>query len=153
MLSIIRDDDPSLTMSEILPDTILKVLIAEDDEVDQKRIQRLLKDSKYKIDLNIAASFSEGLEQLNNYNFECVLVDYVIPGRNGIELIQEARRSGIKTPMIVVSGYGDKNWGNALISAGAFDYSPKDLMTSMLLIEKISKAVAHNQNLSLPRFA
>ena len=93
------------------------------------------------IELEEAASSSEGLEKLNSNFYDCVIADYVIPGVTGLDVLQMSRETGVKTPFIILTGYGDDELASELIRRGAFDYLCKRELNGGNLPYKIIKAV------------
>jgi CheY-like chemotaxis protein len=120
---------------------ILKVLLIEDDSEDRFLIKDLLENSELQIDLDEAVSSLEGLEKLKSNSYDCVLVDYVIPGVTGLDVLIMSREAGVKTPFIFLTGYGDDDLASELIGRGACDYLGKRELNGGNLAYKIIKAV------------
>lgn len=119
----------------------LKVLLIDDDPEDRFLIRDILEKSEMQIDLEEAASSSEGLEKLKSNSYDCAIVDYVIPGVTGLDVLQMSRDAGVNTPFIILTGYGDDDLASELIRRGAFDYLSKRDLSSGNLAYKIIKAV------------
>ena len=119
----------------------LKILLIEDDSEDRLLIRDILEKSEMRIDLEEAASSSEGLEKLKSDSYDCAVVDYVIPGVTGLDVLITSRKEGVKTPFIVLTGYGDDDLASELIRQGACDYLSKRELNNGNLPYKIIKAV------------
>lgn len=119
----------------------LKVLLIEDDSEDRFLIKDLLEKSELQIDIEEAASSSEGLEKLKSNSYDCVLIDYVLPGVTGLDVLVLSREAGVKTPFIILTGYGDADLALELIHRGACDYLGKRELNAGNLSYKIIKAV------------
>ncbi|MDA0692016.1 MAG: response regulator [Nitrospinae bacterium] len=123
----------------------LKVLLIEDDSEDRLIIKDLLEKSNLQIDLDEAASSSEGLEKLKSNSYDCAIVDYVIPGVTGLDVFMLSREAGVNTPFIFLTGYGDNDLAAELIRRGAFDYLCKRELNCGNLSYKIIKAVTDSK--------
>lgn len=119
----------------------LKILLIEDDSEDRFLIKDLLEQSELQVEIEEAASSSEGLEKLKSNSYDCVVIDYIIPGVTGMDVLKISRDAGVKTPFIFLTGYGDDDLAAELIHRGACDYLGKRELNSGNLSYKIIKAV------------
>ena len=123
----------------------IKVLLIEDDEDDYILTRELLaevKGGKYALDW--APSYEEGLKVAGRLEHQVCLVDYRLGERSGVQLIREARESGLTTPMILLTGQGNHDVDVEAIEAGATDYLVKDETHSSRLERTIRYAVELN---------
>ena len=123
----------------------IKVLLIEDDEDDYILTRELLsevKGGKYALDW--ASSYEEGLKVAGRREHHVCLVDYRLGERSGVQLIREARDSGLTTPMILLTGQGNHDVDVEAIEAGATDYLVKDETPSARLERTIRYAVELN---------
>ncbi|MFQ5449278.1 MAG: CBS domain-containing protein [Nitrospinaceae bacterium] len=120
----------------------IKVLIIDDDEDYIVLIRDWLEESPWNIEMESASSSREGMEKLNDGDFDCVLADYIIPGVTGLEVLKTLKDSGNHTPVIIMTAFGDEGWGEELIQKGAFDFISKDHLNLEVLQDKISKAAS-----------
>lgn len=120
----------------------LKILLIEDDSDDRIILKEMLEKSDLDVDLDEVENSSLGLEKLSSNSYDCVLVDYIIPRMSGLELIKTTRKSGVTTPFIILTGYGDDELASELIRQGASDYLSKGDLNSQKLEGKIKKAIA-----------
>ncbi len=72
----------------------LNILIIDDDEVDRMAVSRALKAAKVRMKLSEASDYSEAVQILENNDFDCIFVDYLLPGKDGLVVVQEIRASG-----------------------------------------------------------
>ncbi len=119
----------------------LKILLIEDDLDDRFFLKELLEKSDFKVTVDEAECSSAGLEKLNANSYDCVLVDYIIPRMSGLEVIKTTRKTGVTTPFIILTGYGDEELGSELIRQGASDYLCKGDLNVETLQGKIKKAI------------
>src|SRR5262249_28572126 len=71
-------------------------------------------------------SAEEGLDYLRHHEVDAALLDYHLPGMNGMEMLEEARRSWPHLPVIMVTGMGNEKVAVAALKAGAADYLIKE---------------------------
>lgn len=122
-------------------DTI-KILLIDDDEDDYILTRELLSEVKAgKYELEWAPSFEEGLKIVKHGEHHVCLVDYRLGERNGVQLIREARESGLTTPMILLTGQGNHDVDVEATQAGATDYLVKDETPATRLERTIRYAV------------
>ncbi|MBW4505200.1 MAG: response regulator [Scytonematopsis contorta HA4267-MV1] len=120
---------------------MLKVLIVDDDEVDRMAVRRSLNTSDMNITLLEASDYLEAMDFLEDTSFDCVFLDYRLPGKDGLALIQEIRATGNKVPLVVLTGQGDEQIAVELMKAGASDYITKSRINSELLSKTIKNVV------------
>ena len=123
----------------------IKVLLIEDDEDDYVLTRELLSEIKGgKYTLDWTASFEEGLRIAGLLEHHVCLVDYRLGEKSGVQLIREARESGLTTPMILLTGQGNHDVDVEAIEAGATDYLIKDETPAGRLERTIRYAVQLN---------
>jgi two-component system, sensor histidine kinase and response regulator len=128
---------------------ITKVLLIEDDEDDYILTRELLAEVKggdYALDW--ASSYEEGLKVARQREHHVCLVDYRLGELSGVQLIREARKSGLTTPMILLTGQGNHDVDVEAIEAGATDYLVKDETPAGRLERTIRYAVELNSERS-----
>jgi two-component system, sensor histidine kinase and response regulator len=119
----------------------LRVLIVDDDEVDRKAVRHALKQPDLQISFAEAADCKEAIATLENHFFDCIFVDYRLPDRDGLELIVEIHKLNIKSPIVVLTGYGDELIAVTLMKSGATDYLPKSQVSSETLPQVLRNAI------------
>jgi signal transduction histidine kinase len=120
---------------------MLKVLIVDDDEVDRMAVRRSLNTSDINITLLEASDYLEAMDFLEDTSFDCVFLDYRLPGKDGLALVQEIRATGNKVPLVVLTGQGDEQIAVELMKAGASDYITKSRISSELLLKTIKNVI------------
>ena len=107
----------------------LKILIIDDDGVDQQQIKRALAKSDILFHIKTAVNATEALKLIASEKFDCCFIDYILPGKNGIELTSDIRKLNINTPIVVITNETDPELSNKAILAGATNYLTKSLIT------------------------
>lgn len=100
----------------------IKVLLVEDDRVDQLAFQRAVRENKFPYEYVIAASLREAREVLGRETFDVILADYHLGDGTALELLTEER----ETPVIVMTGSASPRVAVEAMKAGACDYLIKD---------------------------
>ncbi|MGY2085734.1 response regulator [Blastococcus sp. SYSU DS0539] len=105
------------------------VLIIEDDP----RIRRMLQMTLQREGLEVteAGSGEDGLERLAEKTFDVILLDLMLPGKDGFEVCREIRRTS-NTPVIMVTARSDSHDVVAGLEAGADDYVSKPFVVKEL---------------------
>lgn len=108
----------------------IRILLVENDEVDRMAVERLVRDKGLPYDLKTAASLAEGMEQINKFKFDVILLDYQLGDGTGLDLLKEIR----ETPVILVTGSGSEEIAVQAMREGAYDYLIKDPVRNYLTV-------------------
>ncbi len=106
-------------------DKALTILIVDDDELDRMAVRRALTKAKVNAIFTEVDNCAKAIATLQAQTFDCIFLDYRLPDRNGLSLVQEVRQTGTKVPLIVLTGQGDEQTAVELMKAGASDYLSK----------------------------
>lgn len=109
----------------------MKVLVVEDDAKTSSLLVKGLIESGFEAEA--CADGEAGLERLTSSKFDVVLLDIMMPKRDGYSLLAELRRRGIQTPVIMLTakeGIGDRVSG---LELGADDYLVKPVSFNELI--------------------
>jgi PAS domain S-box-containing protein len=98
-------------------------------------------DDRFRVET--AASASEGLGHLADEQFDCVISDYNMPGRDGIEFLRAVRDEYPDLPFVLFTGKGSEEVASKAISAGVTDYLQKGSGTEQyeILCNRVRNAV------------
>ncbi len=123
------------------------LLIVDDDAVDRETIRRALESAVPDSPIDQAGESEEALNKLRRREYLAAFVDYRLPGRSGLELLQQVRREGLTTPVIILTGYGDELLAVEVLKAGAADYLPKSHLAAdrILMCLESAKALARGR--------
>lgn len=109
----------------------MKLLLAEDEMRMASALTELLKMENY--DVDHVSDGSSALAALENDIYDAAIIDVMMPGMNGFDVVYAARNRGIKTPVLMLtakSTVDDKVTG---LDCGADDYLTKPFQTKELL--------------------
>jgi light-regulated signal transduction histidine kinase (bacteriophytochrome) len=116
-------------------------LITDDDEGDRRLVVRALKESGLSCDCVEATSIEEAIVACNEYAFDCAIVDYRMPGRDGLDGIASLHQRFPFISIIMVTGQGDANVATEAMKLGASDYVAKLQVTGASLERIIDNAL------------
>ncbi|GLR71768.1 putative bifunctional diguanylate cyclase/phosphodiesterase [Agaribacter marinus] len=121
----------------------LKVLVVDDDLVDRKIIRRTLTANSFDVDIIEAVSVNEGLGKLRQESFDVILLDYRMPGSDGIEMVNALRsRADLGSVAIVMmSSAESEELAVECIEAGAQDFILKSDIGKL----NLQRAITHAQ--------
>lgn len=114
----------------------MKILIVDDNKTFLSQMKKYLTLKNF--DVDVAYRGKDALKMLTK-GYDAVLVDLKIPDISGIEIMREARRKGIKTNFIVITGYGEVESAVEAMKLGAIDYiqKPFDIDKLLQILDKI----------------
>jgi len=115
------------------------VAIVDDDAAVRSAVSRLLNVSE--IRNRSYASPRDFLDSLESETPDCLIVDFQMPGMNGLELQEQLSRSGVSIPTIVITAHGDAELRKRCLATGAAAYLTKPFDSDVLLAS-INSAVA-----------
>lgn len=122
---------------------IMSVLHVDDEPGFAEMVSNFLDGEARAIDVETAMSPSEGREKLAENDYSCIVSDYDMPGRNGIEFLKTVREDHPHLPFILYTGKGSEEVASEAIKAGATDYLQKESGTTQynILANRIQNAV------------
>ena len=109
----------------------MHALIIEDDKAIADFIARGLREAGFAVD--VAASGDEGLEAALTQQPDVAIVDVMLPGRDGLSVIEELRRMGRSTPVLILSARRSVDDRVQGLQAGGDDYLTKPFAFAELL--------------------
>jgi sigma-B regulation protein RsbU (phosphoserine phosphatase) len=109
------------------------ILLVDDEELNSEGLARLLRRHSYEV--TIASSGREAIELLGNRRFDITLLDVMMPGMSGLEVLKFLRRTDSLTdlPIIMVTARGESEEIVEALELGANDYVTKPLDFSVVL--------------------
>lgn len=107
------------------------ILIVEDELLERAIYADLLQDHGYEV-LAVATA-SRALECLRLQPVDLILVDLLLPGMSGLELIERLRTVAPETPVIVVTAHPASNYAMTAMELGAFDLIGKGFKNEIML--------------------
>lgn len=141
---------------------ILRILIIDDDKVDRMAVCRALRTAKVNFEVYEAEDYQSAIALLQERSFDCIFVDYALPDKDGLAIVQELRSKGLKIPLIILTGQGDEQIAVEAMKAGASDYLSKFKLFPAQLVKTLHNslrihqaekeaAIANEQKIALAR--
>ena len=124
-----------------------RVLHVDDDPDFAELTATFLERGDERFAVTTAHRASEALSLLASEAFDCVVSDYEMPGRNGIEFLERVREEFPDLPFVLFTGKGSEAVASEAISAGVTDYLQKERGTKQyeLLANRLANAVAQRR--------
>lgn len=108
----------------------MRILIVDDDQAILNLMKRVLSDEAYAIDLASTGEEARTLALVHDY--DGIILDLNLGDRHGFEILQELRRAGRRTPIMLYSGKGDSATIVRGLDAGADDFVVKPVSNDEL---------------------
>jgi len=123
--------------------TRYKVLLIEDNQLDQMAFKRFVEGNKIGYDYTIAGSVADGKRAMRTDHFDIIITDHSLGDGTAIDVLNSAK----DMPIIVVTGAGDEETAVNAWKAGAYDYMVKDINQDYLkaIPRTVENAIHHNQ--------
>jgi PAS domain S-box-containing protein len=132
---------------DVAPETV-RILHVDDDPEFLVVATVLLEREDERFYIETATIAADGLDQLAAGTFDCIISDYDMPDKNGIQFLDTIRDDYPEVPFILFTGKGSEEIASDAISAGVTDYLQKDTGTDQyeLLANRILNAVVGYQS-------
>ncbi|MCE2900314.1 MAG: response regulator [Gemmatimonas sp.] len=108
----------------------MRILVIEDDRLLADLMRQVLMNDGYEVD--VAASAEAGRACTVAHSYDAIILDLELPDRNGLTLLQELRREGTVTPIVVATAHDTTADVVRALDAGADDYIPKPFANEVL---------------------
>ena len=118
-----------------------KILIIEDEEPIRRVLVKILTEENSAFVLSEAEDGKQGIKLINDEEFDLILCDIKMPKMDGLEVLEQAKKSGISTPFIMLTGHGNVETAVHAMKIGAYDFIPKPPDLNRLLIS-VRNAIA-----------
>jgi CheY-like chemotaxis protein len=125
----------------------MRLLVIDDSRLDRKKIRRLAAQMKDDVEVAEAHDVATALGMVAVERFDCILIDYRLPGSDGIELAQEIERNhgGLKTPLIMLTGEPTADLARRAISSGIDDFIGKNTLSAEHLRQALCNVMIKHQ--------
>ena len=109
----------------------MKILIAEDEISTAKALKLILEKSKFSVD--IVHNGNDAWSYIQAGPYEVIVLDIMMPGMNGLEVLSKIRENNIKTPVLMLTAKAELEDRVAGLDAGADDYLAKPFASAELI--------------------
>jgi len=101
----------------------MRVLVVDDNATFLMQMKKFLSLKGFEVDT--CAGGKEAVEKLQRERYDVVILDLKMPDISGLDVIREVKKKGVKTNVIVVTGYGEVESAVEAMKLGAIDYIQK----------------------------
>ncbi len=117
------------------------LLIVDDDQAERALTARLARDAFSGARIETAASADAARDACALDAFDCVILDYNMPGMDGLSFARALRQSHPWLPIVMSTGYGDEMLAAQAVTSGVTDYIPKSRITPQSLTRVVENAI------------
>ena len=108
------------------------LLLVDDDPSTLASLSRAFRLAGH--EATVCDDASRALDLIRNEPFDLILSDVVMPGKNGIEFLEDLKKAGVKIPIVLISGEANIEMAVLATKLGAMDFLEKPLSTDKLLV-------------------
>ncbi len=108
------------------------ILIVDDEESIRQTFEIFLNSAGYEY-VKVVSTFDEAMEAIETVHYDLIISDIVLIGPCGTDLLRKLRESGIKCPIVMVTGFPNLDSAAESVRHGAFDYISKPVNKDTLL--------------------
>ncbi|HEX4104528.1 MAG TPA: response regulator transcription factor [Candidatus Paceibacterota bacterium] len=126
----------------------MRILIIDDEEKLAKSLKRGLERSGYAVDYLLDGESGERRLELYRNDYDLVILDLMLPGKNGFEVCTEMRRNGVTTPVLILTARDATDDKVKALDSGGDDYLVKPFSFEELLAR--ARALLRRPQAALP---
>lgn len=104
----------------------MKILITDDHAVLRRGLMQILEDGFGKVQFGEAANAGEAITQVSKSNWDLVVLDITMPGRNGLDALKEIKSIKPESRVLILSVHGEDQFATRVLKAGAAGFLNKD---------------------------
>lgn len=119
---------------------MIKLLIADDHTVVREGLKQIVSDTSGIVVADEASNGQEVLDKVWKNDYDVVLLDISMPGRSGLDVLKELKRTKPELPVLVLSIYPEEQYAIRVLKSGASGYLTKGSAPNELIeaIQKVS---------------
>ncbi len=125
----------------------IKILIADDHAVVRQGLKKILAGAFKRAQFGEAGNSQQTLELAGKHPWDVVVLDLTMPGRSGLEVLKEIKKSRPSLPVLMLSMHPEDQFAVRLLKAGAAGYMTKESAPDEL-VGAVRKAVAGGRYVS-----
>ncbi|MDH6358576.1 response regulator transcription factor [Parabacteroides sp. PF5-9] len=101
----------------------MKILVVEDEDALREVIVRSLEKERYLVEC--VANYQEAMFKINDYDYDCIILDIMLPGGSGLSILEELKKCHKKESVIIISAKDSLEDKITGLDLGADDYLTK----------------------------
>ena len=119
----------------------ISILIADPDERDRKQLRHLLQQTDLSCECVEVSSIEDALAACEHTDFDCAILDYLMPGHDGLHGIEIMRARRPNMALVMLTGQGDEVVAAEAMKRGAHDYITKTNVEGASIQRSIEAAI------------
>src|SRR5690242_3711569 len=127
----------------------MKILLTDDHAVVRHGLKQILADEFKRATFGEARNAQEALDLVWKENWDVVVLDITMPGRSGLEVLREIKKTRPKLPVLVLSMHPENQFAVRVLKLGATGYMTKESAAEEL-VGAIKKVLAGGRYVSAP---
>lgn len=124
----------------------MRILVVEDEKALAEALSKLLEKNKFIVDTVFDGE--SGLDYIKSGVYDLILLDIMLPKKDGVLVLKECRKNGIATPIILLTAKSEISDKVIGLDCGADDYITKPFVTEELLA-RVRAVVRRNVDISI----
>ena len=125
----------------------MKILITDDHAVVRSGLKQILAEEFTRAEFGEATNAQEAIDRVWKENWDVVVLDITMPGRSGLEVLKEIKKSRPKLPVLVLSMHPEDQFAVRLLKIGAAGYMTKESAPNEL-VGAVKKVMAGGRYVS-----
>ncbi len=120
---------------------MIKILVVDDHAIVRDGLRRILVDTPDIVVADEASNGQEVIKKVGNNNYDLILLDISMPGRDGLDVLKQLKCTNPKIPVLILSMYPEEHYAVRSLRAGASGYLTKQNSSDELIgaIRKVAK--------------
>jgi CheY-like chemotaxis protein len=123
-----------------------RILVIDDEEVVHASLRKIL--SRLGLAVDTVLTAADGLARLSDQRYDLIISDLMMPGMNGIELLETLQERGQRPPVLMITGYPTIRTAVQALRLGAMDYIAKPY-TRKELLAPVKRALRLDEDTAL----
>jgi PAS domain S-box-containing protein len=123
----------------------LHILVVEDNEGDFILVKHFLEESYTNAVVHHSETLSEAISIIAERQMDAILLDLSLPDSSGIQSVTEVVNAAGSIPVIVLTGYGNRDFGVETLAAGVEDYLVKDEINATSLAKSVKYSIERSR--------
>jgi two-component system, NarL family, invasion response regulator UvrY len=126
---------------------MIKILIADDHPIVRQGFKQVLQDTADLVVADEAGNGQEVLGLVSKKDYDVILLDISMPGKNGLEVLKELKVLNPKIPVLILSIYPEEQYAIRALKAGASGYltkasAPEELISAIRKVSRGGKFIS-----------
>ena len=108
------------------------ILVIDDEEIMREILETLLSREGYSV--RLASNGTEGLDLARSLPFDAVIVDMMMPGIDGLQVLEELHKQDEELPVVMITAFASMENAISAMKKGAFDYITKPFKNDEVIV-------------------